>query len=100
MLLEPATVESVILATLALHNMLVTSSAKNIYFPTGLCNTENLNWELTLGLWRNDNCADSMFSLEKPTRGHNTSIAVKEIRHTYTVYFMYEGEVQWQWDKC
>ena len=50
MLLEPTAVESVILATLALHKMLMTSSAKNIYCPTGLCNTEDVNRELTLGL--------------------------------------------------
>ena len=57
MLLDPAAVESVILATLTLHSMSITSSAKNIYCPTALCDTENVNRELTLGLWRNDNCA-------------------------------------------
>ena len=57
----------------------MTSSAKNIYFPTGFYDKEDLNQELTLGVSRNDNCADSMFSLEKPTRGHNTSIAAQEI---------------------
>ena len=88
MLLEPTAVESVILAILALHNMLMTSSAKNIYWPAGLCGTEDVNRELTLGLCRNDNCADSMFSLKKPTRGHNASIAAKEIRDTYAEYFM------------
>ena len=87
MLLEPTAAESVILATLALHNMLMKSYAKNIYCATGLCNTEDLNWELTLGLWRNDNCPDSMFSLEKSTRGHRTCIAAKEIqRDTYAKY--------------
>ena len=100
MLLEPTAVESVILATLALDNMLMTSSAKNIYCPTGLWDTEDVNRELTLGLWRNDNCTDSMFSLEKPTMGHNASIAAKEIRDTYAEYFMNEGAVQWQWGNC
>ena len=84
MLLEPTAVESVILATLALNNMLMTSSTKNIYCPTGLCDTEDVNWGLTRHLWRNDNCADSMFSLEKLTRSHNASTAAKEIRETYT----------------
>ena len=56
MLLESTFVESVILATLALHNMLMKSSAKNIYCPTGLCDKEDVNRELTLGFWRNDNC--------------------------------------------
>ena len=82
MLFEPRAVESVILATLALHNMLMTNSARDIYFPTGLCDSEDVNRQLTLGLWRNDKCADSMFSLEKPTRGYNASIAAKEIRDT------------------
>ena len=88
MLLEPTAVESVILATLALRNMLITSSGKNIYCPTGLCDTEDVNRELTLCLWRNDNCSDSMFSLEKRPRGRNVSIAAKEIRDTYAEYFM------------
>ena len=99
-LLEPTAVESVILATLALRNMLMTSSAKNIYCPTGFCDTEVVNRELTRGLWRNDNCADSMFSLKKPTRGHNASIAAKEIRDTYTEYSMNEEAVQRHWQKC
>ena len=100
MLLEPTAVGSVVLVTLAFHIMLMTSFIKNIYCPTGLCDTEDVNRELTLGLWRNDNYADSVFSLEKPTRGHNASIAAKEIRDTYAEYFMNEGAVQWQWDKC
>ena len=76
--------------------MLMTSSAKNIYCPTGLCDAEHVNREFTLDLWT----SDSMFSREKPTRGHNASIAAKEIRDTYAEYFMNEGAVQWQWDKC
>ena len=100
MLLEPAAVESFILATLALHDMLTTSFAKNIYCSTGLCDKEDVNEELTLGLWKYDNCADSMLSLEKPTRGHNASLVAKEIPHTYAEYFMNKGAVQWQWDKC
>ena len=43
MLLEP-----VILATLALYSMLMKSSSKNTYCPAALCNSENVNWELTL----------------------------------------------------
>ena len=66
MSLEPTIVESAILATLALRNMLMTTSAKNIYCPTRLCDTEDVNRKLILGIYRNDNCADSMFSLEKP----------------------------------
>ena len=79
--------------------MLMTSSTKNIYYPAGLCDTEDVNRELTLGLWRNDNCADSMFFLEKLTRDHNAPITAKEIRDTYSEYFMNEGANQWQWDR-
>ena len=75
--------ESVILAILVLHNMLMTSSAKNIYCPTGLCGTGDVNRELTLGLCRNDNW------------GHNASITAKESRDTYAEYFMNEVVVQW-----
>ena len=87
-------------STFALHNRLMISSAKNIYRPTGLRVTEDINRELTLGLWKNNNCADSMFSLEKPISGLNASITAKEIRDTYPVYFMNEGAVQWLSGKC
>ena len=99
MLLEPTAVGSLILAIPALHNMLMTSSTKNIYCATGFCDTEDVNRELTLCPWRNDNCADSMFSLEKPTRGHNASIAAKEIRDTYAEYFMKENTV-FKYSEC
>ena len=76
-LLVPKTVESIILSTLALHNMLIKSSTRRIYCPTGLVDTENVNRELTNGLWRNDIYADSMLSLEILARGHNTSVSAK-----------------------
>ena len=65
--------------------MLMTSFAENIYCPTGLCRTEDVNRELTLRLSRNDNCADPVFSLEKPARGQNASIAAKETRDTLSI---------------
>ena len=48
MLLDAKAVKSATLATLALNNMLVTSSAKSVCCPTGLCDTDDVNWELTL----------------------------------------------------
>ena len=92
MLLDAKAVKSVTLATLALNNMLMTSSAKSICCPTGLSDTDDVNWELTLSR----KCSLEMFSLEKPTRGHNASIAAKEIRDTYAEYFMNRGAAQWQ----
>ena len=74
--------------------MLIKFSTRRIYCPTGLIDTENVNRELTHGLWRNDICADSMLPLEIPARGHNTSVSAKEIRAVYTDYFMNEGEVE------
>ena len=61
MLFESVAVESLILATLALYSMLIKNSAKYIYCPTGLWNTKDVNQDLTLGLRRNNNCADSVF---------------------------------------
>ena len=52
------------------------------------------------GLWRIDICTDSMLPLEIPAKGHNTSVSAKEIRDVYADYFMNEGAVEWQWDKC
>ena len=79
MLLDPTAVKSVILATLTLHNISMTSSAKT----TGLCDNRIVRHRgsklgVDIRLLKNDNCADSMFSLEKPTLGHNASIAAKK----------------------
>ena len=51
---QPKAVESLILATLASHNMLMTSSIRGIYCPAGLAHTEDVNRELTHSGWRND----------------------------------------------
>ena len=99
-LLESKAVESIILATLALHNMLITSSIRSIYCPVGLSDTEDVNRELTHGLWRIDICTDSILPLEIPAKGHNTSVSAKEILDVYADYFMNERAVEWQWDKC
>ena len=92
MLFESVAVESLILATLALYSTLIKNSAKYIYCPTGLWNTKDVNQDLTLGLRRNNNCADSVFSQGKPIRGQNASITAKEIRDTNAEYFMNERQ--------
>ena len=40
----------------------------------------------------NNNCADSVFSQEKPIRGQNVSITANEIRDTNAEYFMNERQ--------
>ena len=78
-LLEPRAVESIILvAKLALHNMLITSSIRGIYCPTGLTDTEDVNREPTCGVWRNDMCTDSMLALEIQAKRNKTSIEAKD----------------------
>ena len=77
---EPKAVESIVLGTLALHNMLITSSIRGIYCPAGLTDTEDVTSESTYVVWWNDICTDSMFPLEIPAKGHDTSIYAKEIR--------------------
>ena len=39
----------------------------------------------------NNNCADSVFSQEKPIRGQNVSITAKEIRDTNAEYLWMRG---------
>ena len=92
MLFESVAVESVILATLVLYSRLMTNSAKNIYCPTGLWDTKDVNQDLTLGLWGNNYCTDSVFPQEKPIRGQNASITAKEIRDANAKYFMNERQ--------
>ena len=92
--LQPRAVESLILATQALHNALMTRSAQGIYCIAGLTDTEDVDQELTQGRWRNDICVQSTLPLKSWAKGHNASIAVKKNRDIYADYFLNEGAVE------
>ena len=99
--LEPKHVESIVLAALALHNMLIKNPAnlasKN---PANLADTLLEYGEVLEGEWRDNVAMDSFYPLQIPRSGHNPSIAAKTVRDNFKDYFMNEGVVDWQWKIC
>ena len=61
---KPKAVESLILATLALHKVLMISSLRSISCPAGLADTGDANRELKHSNRKNDACVQSMLPLE------------------------------------
>ena len=97
-LLEVRKVESVVLASITLHNFLRTKSgARAIYTPPGSLDHEDREAETILqGPWRNDNEPQGLTSLEKQPHGRLNRNA-KEIRDELCKYFNSEdGSVPWQ----
>ena len=98
-ILEPKVVESIILATLCLHNFLRKGSSKTTYCPVGLIEGDDEDGSCVAGTWRQDN-EQTLMPLEVPSTGHNVSKSAKMIRENFTEYFTNEGAVEWQWDNC
>ena len=98
--LQPKGVISLILATLSLHTMFMISSARAIYCPGKLADTEDMNRERTHGCLRNHTCVQSELPLESRGKGHNASIAAKKVQDIYADHFMNEVAVDWQCEKC
>ena len=60
-----------------------------------------MKMELSLrGEWRNQESSNVLYPLQTPPRGNNASISAKNARDNFKDYFMCEGAVDWQWDKC
>ena len=66
---QPKALESLMLTTLTLHNILMSSSVQSIYCPAGLADTEDVNRELTHSRWSNDTCVQSMLPFECQVKG-------------------------------
>ncbi|XP_066926385.1 uncharacterized protein [Clytia hemisphaerica] len=99
---EPDYVEDILLATLVLHNMLIKSSkSSNAYRPPSLVDGCLDNGEISEGEWCSlEEPADSLYPLEVPRTGHNSSITAKSVREKFMDYFIKEGAVEWQWKYC
>ena len=66
--------------------MLKTSSARAMYCPGKLADTEDMNRELTHGCLRNHTCVQSGLPLESRSKGHNASVAAKKDQDIYADY--------------
>ena len=96
-LLPPETIEHLVLATLTVHNFLRKSSSRNVYCPPGLADMVDKSGNLTNGRWRANPPTESMFTLQVPSSGHNSSNTAKAIRDNFKDYFCNAGAVSWQW---
>lgn len=100
MQVPPETIEVVVMTTLTLHNFLRRSSSKDVYFPAGLSDTESEDGKLVPGLWRQDVASETFLPLQVPSRGHNATTEAKRIREAFSDYFVNEGAIEWQWERC
>ena len=93
--LHPEKVVSVVLASLALHNMLRTKSSES-YTPPGYAD-EIVNDTLIDGSWREQNPPSILEPLLPRRSGNNTKIKAEQIRSIFADYFYGPGEVPCQW---
>ena len=99
--LSPEFVADLTFATLVLHNFLRSGQSRQIYCPRHLVDEEDPSTgQLIPGSWRNDISLHSLAPLEIPSSGHNYTTCAKNVRDTFNEYFVNEGAVSWQWDKC
>ena len=98
--LSPERATSVTLCALALHNFLLKSSSKGIYCFAGLIDQEDSEGNITPGRWRSENLGDGFVDISPQCHGNNIPKSAKHFREVFTDYFMNEGAVSWQWDKC
>lgn len=98
MLLQPKTVETIVMAIAHLHNFLRNmDSSKNLYAPPDSLDSDQ-NGRLCEGSWRRDSEMLSLLPLNNvPRRAASTA---KQIRDEFNDYFMNEGTVSWQMAYC
>ena len=92
--LSPEKVEYITMAILILHNFLLPSTN---YCAPGTKDVINEKGEIVPGCWRKDQA--SAFEVLKSS-GNSSSTSGKKVRDIFTDYFLNEGSVEWQWDKC
>lgn len=89
--IEPNNIESVVMASCALHNFLIAHS-RNHYSPSECFDQENAeNGTILPGL----HAGDHMIPLNRRGYG-NTALNAKNIREQFMDYFSNEGSVPWQ----
>ena len=100
LLLPPELVKNVVMAILVLHNHLRQGSSHGTYCPPGLTDVED-STGFTPGYWREDEeTFQTYFNLGSLQFSRNTQANAKEVRYTFADYFVNEGQVYWQWEKC
>ena len=94
--LTPEKAETVVMASLALHNMLRTKSSES-YTPGGFIDQEDESGEVLPGNWRQDSAAPNMVDLQIHPP-HRKNISAENIRTKFLEHFNGPGQVPWQWN--
>ena len=97
---SPERATSVTLSALVLHNFLLKSWSKSVYCAPGLLDQEDTQGNVVAGSWRTENAAEGFRELSPQSHGNNISKTAKNIQEVFMDYFMNEGALPWQWDKC
>ena len=88
------------MAILVLLNYLRQSSSHGTYSPPGLTDVED-STGFTPGYWREEEeTSHTFFNLGPLQFSRNKQANAKEVRNTFAAYFVNEGQVYWQWQKC
>lgn len=98
-LLQPKSVENIIMAILILHNYLRRSSSVNDYCPPDLIDSD-IRGEFKSGSWREDCNGSNQSYLPLESQRGKTASNAKLVRETLAEYFLDEGVVPWQWENC
>ena len=99
-LLAPESVKNIAMAILVLHNYLRQSLSNGTYCPPGLTDVED-STGFTPGCWRDDEeTSQTFFNLGPRQFSGNAQTNAKEVRNTFADYFVNEGQVHLQWEKC
>lgn len=94
--INPDKVDSLVKATVALHNWLRITSP-GVYFYRGCVDEENINTgEVVPGSWRTEVLNEGLSSVTYKSKHHNPTIAAKNVRDELADWFMGEGSVPWQ----
>ena len=84
------------MSILVFHNYLRQSSSHGTYCSPGLTDVED-STGFTPGY---EETSQTFFNLVPLQFSGNTQANTKEVPNTFADYFMNEGQVYWQWEKC
>lgn len=92
--MSPENAEKVVLATVALHNMLREKSSE-LYTPSGYVDHYDVQGNLVDGDWRSEGMLWN--PLKVNPKANKAPKTAKDIRDRLAEYFFDQGQVPWQW---
>jgi len=98
--LEPAKVESIVMASCTLHNYLREhTEAHSVYMPQGTLDTEDpITHSTQPGEWRKQQQSQSWVPLQRQGSNHHSNAAKRIRNHPCSFFVLQEGEVPWQYN--